>query len=421
MAEEIWNIACIAIILEYYRGEHSSMKISIVIPVYNVEKYLGECLDSLIRQTNKDFEVILVDDGSEDASGKICDEYVKLYPYITTIHNEHGGVTNARRCGLMHAKGEYIWFVDSDDRIDDNSCEILINLIKDYKVDIVGFSYERFNMDNVVVNHGMKLGKYNVKRDLEYICNNIFTSSMTGERGIIRSLCTMVIKKEIIEYAYETISDEVQYAEDAALPIASILLCENFYLTDIILYFVRVRDGSIMHGANPNYYKHINEFYNYFANFIKGHQYQNLLKISLDRYMDELVILGLNQAFHYDGRVRIPNYVCNLKKYQDPKKIILYGAAIVGQSYRIFLQRNTSHSVVKWVDRNWKKYVEKGLQVDEISVIENTEYDFILLAVQRKKLADKIRANLHECFNIDDEKIYWESPTHILDYYNSNI
>ena len=91
--------------------------VSIIVPVYNVEEYLRECVDSILNQTYSDVEVILVDDGSTDQSGNICDEYAKMDSRIKVIHKKNGGVSAARNTGIGEASGEYLMFVDSDDAI----------------------------------------------------------------------------------------------------------------------------------------------------------------------------------------------------------------------------------------------------------------------------------------------------------------
>lgn len=97
------------------------MTFSIIIPVYNVEKYLNECVDSVLNQKNVDYEIILVDDGSTDNSGQICDEYLKKHSNVSVIHKVNGGLSDARNAGLESAEGDYILFVDSDDKIEENS------------------------------------------------------------------------------------------------------------------------------------------------------------------------------------------------------------------------------------------------------------------------------------------------------------
>lgn len=93
------------------------MKLSVIIPVYNSEKYLNECIDSVLSQDFEDFELLLINDGSTDKSGKICDEYAKKDKRVNVFHKENGGVSSARNLGLKYAKGEWIAFVDSDDRV----------------------------------------------------------------------------------------------------------------------------------------------------------------------------------------------------------------------------------------------------------------------------------------------------------------
>jgi len=118
-------------------------KISIIIPVYNTEKYLSKCLDSIIFQTYNNLEIILVDDGSPDNCGNICDEYAKKDERVKVIHRKNGGVSSARNEGLRNATGEYISFIDSDDWIELDMYESMIKKIKEKNVDAVRCSYTR--------------------------------------------------------------------------------------------------------------------------------------------------------------------------------------------------------------------------------------------------------------------------------------
>lgn len=110
--------------------------VSVIVPVYNVEKYIRKCIESIITQTYTNLDIILIDDGSTDKSGKICDEYEKLDTRITVIHKKNGGLSSARNSGLDIAKGKYIGFVDSDDYISIDMYEVLLRYMED-EVDIV--------------------------------------------------------------------------------------------------------------------------------------------------------------------------------------------------------------------------------------------------------------------------------------------
>lgn len=110
--------------------ENKNPKISVIVPVYNVEKYLRRCIDSILAQTFTDFELLLIDDGSKDSSGEICDEYARNDERVRVFHKENGGVSSARNLGLDNAKGEWVSFVDADDIIYSNNLDILFEVAR---------------------------------------------------------------------------------------------------------------------------------------------------------------------------------------------------------------------------------------------------------------------------------------------------
>ena len=114
-------------------------KVSIIVPIYNVEKYICECVQSLISQSYKNIEIILVDDSSPDSCGKICDEFAEKDSRITVIHKPNGGAASARNVGIDHATGDYICFVDSDDTVETNYVKTLIDALGDGDMAMCGF------------------------------------------------------------------------------------------------------------------------------------------------------------------------------------------------------------------------------------------------------------------------------------------
>lgn len=121
------------------------MKISIIIPVYRVEAYLGECIDSILCQEHSDFEVILVDDGSPDRCGAICDEYAAADHRVKVIHKENGGASDARNCGMTQANGEYVLFMDGDDFwADKQVLTRLVSRVRQTNPDILNYSYQKY-------------------------------------------------------------------------------------------------------------------------------------------------------------------------------------------------------------------------------------------------------------------------------------
>lgn len=173
-------------------------KISVIVPVYNVEKFIRRCLDSIINQTMKDLEIILVDDGSTDNSGVICDEYAKLDNRITVIHKENGGVGSARNRGLDVATGEWIAFVDSDDYIEKNMYETLYKTAIYENVDVCACFFKYLTVDNKILFNPTQEQldmnrKYNSKEFLKLIYKDEYIN------GICVSAWNKIYKKNIFD------------------------------------------------------------------------------------------------------------------------------------------------------------------------------------------------------------------------------
>lgn len=186
-------------------------EISIIVPVYNTEKYLDRCIRSITEQTFSDFELILIDDGSKDNSGFICDEWEKKDSRIKVIHQKNAGAGAARNAGLRVAKGEYIGFVDSDDWIEPQMYEVMYNAIEKYSAD-VGMcnilSRTEFSMHESYDNRKFP---FELKNQEEML--SIFFR-VHGEKGIL-SVCQRLIHKSVLKdfmFVEGTISEDVSAA-----------------------------------------------------------------------------------------------------------------------------------------------------------------------------------------------------------------
>ncbi len=163
-------------------------KISIIVPVYKVEKYIHKCIDSILAQTFTDFELILVDDGSPDNCGKICDEYAKQDSRIVVIHKENGGQSTARNAGLDIAKGEYVGFIDSDDWIEPDMYEILYNICTEHNCDVANCSSTIYFKDRTVVNGGHPLTIHNRQEAMKTMLEGKLYDECLWTKLIKRSL-----------------------------------------------------------------------------------------------------------------------------------------------------------------------------------------------------------------------------------------
>jgi glycosyltransferase involved in cell wall biosynthesis len=133
--------------------------LTVVIPVYNVEKYLKRCIESILIQEWKNYDILLVDDGSTDSSPQICDDYAKAYDFISVIHKKNGGLSAARNTGISNAEGEYVYFLDSDDWIEPNTFSDLAEVIESDQYDIISFNQEFVKSEHDIIKSDSKRTK----------------------------------------------------------------------------------------------------------------------------------------------------------------------------------------------------------------------------------------------------------------------
>lgn len=259
------------------------MKISIIIPVYNVKNYINNCLKSLINQTYKDIEVILVDDGSNDGSELICDECCKKYNFFKVIHKINGGVSSARNEGLKYATGEYIIFVDSDDIISTDLCERIIKIATEYKPDVIQYDFCKFNKVNEALIFNKKISEEKI--DCIIGIEEIYKSYFIDEK-IKRELWAKAYKKELLKNLK---FPEDRLAEDLATMYIILSKCNKIICINDHLYYYRVRNNSIMgSGSIKLYYDAMLAHYEIFE-FIKDNQ--KYFKIAYTNYFNNLMKL----------------------------------------------------------------------------------------------------------------------------------
>lgn len=210
--------------------------ISIIVPIYNVEKYLENCINSIINQTYKNIEILLIDDGSTDSSSKICDELSKEDSRIRVFHKKNGGLSSARNYGLDRMKGEYVTFVDSDDTIEKDYIEYMYNLIQKYNVSLSIIPY------NVVVN---ELKKYSIGSNYkeEKLTTEECLKRMLLEQGFTITACAKLYKKELFNKVRFPLN---KLCEDNGTTYKTILLCDNIAYGNISKYNYFKRANSIM-------------------------------------------------------------------------------------------------------------------------------------------------------------------------------
>ena len=219
--------------------------ISIIVPIYNVEKYLNRCVDSILAQTFTDFELILVDDGSPDNCGKICDEYAEKDSRIYVIHKENGGLSDARNAGLDIAKGEYVYFVDSDDYVEPDLLEKIIPYMQE-GCQLVPFEFLAEYDDGSVrlFNYSAAGSYYSFKSDEDRLG---FIINVFMKYGIGFEAWNRVFDRSIIEKYNLRFEDGTRIlAEDMYFSLCYLAHIEKIYVLKDCPYHYCLRKGSIM-------------------------------------------------------------------------------------------------------------------------------------------------------------------------------
>lgn len=225
--------------------------ISIVVPVYNVEKYLDRCVNSLINQTYKNIEILLVDDGSTDNSGAMCDKYASSHDFIKVIHKTNGGLSDARNFGIKEAKGEYISFVDSDDYVSNDYIEHMFETASKYSADVVATKLYDFYGDEDTSKDESSVN-YKVFSNIEAI-KTMFLGSVFGV-----SSCAKLFKKNL----FDNISFPLGYLYEDQLTLDKVLeKCTAVVYSSKKLYHYYQNSNGIMHGkCSERNIKSINKF-----------------------------------------------------------------------------------------------------------------------------------------------------------------
>jgi len=223
------------------------MLISVIVPVYNTEKYLPVCLESILMQTYRNIEVLLVDDGSKDESLRICEEYAKRDSRITVVRGEHQGSVIARKLGVERAQGEYCMFVDSDDWIAVNLIESMQELLSDESIDIVNYNMKSVEGGRETKWHyTVPEGVYEGQR-LENVYTKMMFDFEYGRPGIIQSLCTKLMKRKILLRSMEGVDSRIAMGDDAAVVYKAMLIADKVAVTHQCFYFYRIHSESLCH------------------------------------------------------------------------------------------------------------------------------------------------------------------------------
>lgn len=375
--------------------------ISVIVPVYNVSLYLERCVNSILKQTYGNLEIILVDDGSTDGSSEMCDVFSRRDDRVKVIHKKNGGIVSARKAGIQNAKGDYVAYLDSDDWIEPGMYEELAGWAIKNNADIVTSGLYR-DYDSFVVQEfdNLSEGIY----DTERIRNEILPVFMyTGElfkSGINVHFCNKLFKRELALHNQLKIDDIIRVADDAAFIYPSVIDARKIVITKKCFYHYCIRQDSVMGTGYQEELLGYRLVYKIIRNKIK--EYGKQIK---------LLTTQLNYLMLYNLLLKEPQTVIRIKKgtvfpfnnLRAGEKVILYGAGKFGNTLHRYFTEEDLCKIVLWVDK--LEDIKRGIEdYSKLRELPKNIYDKVVIAVLEGAMADDVYRKLVD-IGIKDDKI----------------
>ena len=391
--------------------------ISVIVPVYNSGKYLSRCIDSILAQTYKDLDVILLDDGSSDNSYEIMCQCTQKDSRVRAFKFEHKGVAYIRKKGIELAEGEFIGFVDSDDWIEPDMYSRFYEIMDSNKCELVSSDIyiHANNGDDWTVYDNYDRGLYT------NLHNEIFPTMLhdfaMDSKGLRCYLVTKLFRADMLKKTVENIDARVFYSEDAMILYRYCLQCKSIYIMREYFYHYDIYAGAAETKYNPN---EPNNMYWLFSNLKQAfetspyadvlmpqlYQYAILLNSRVFRGLYGMDLTQINQWVFFDCEKLFG------------KRIVVYGAGTCGYAFcKDFWKNGHADGVVAWVDKNpkgemkWEQRYIKEFQgtplgeVQPVSVLKSLEYDYIAVTIRKESVANEAIRELQEVWDIPREKI----------------
>ena len=376
--------------------------ISVLVPVYNIERYIGICLESIIKQKYNNLDIVVVDDGSTDRSGEICDLYAQKDNRIKVIHKANGGLVSARKAAMQAATGTYIGYVDGDDwigpdyysdlflKIDGNDCDAVV----------AGFSRDLFDsstpMSNVV-----STGCYEDEK-LNNLFSNMISTGAFFRHGITTYLWNKIFKREIIEEIQLGINDQISIGEDGAVVYPALLKCKKVLVTNNFAYHYRQREDSMLKKSRP-FEQEISQLqilYNQIYREIGQYPANLNLKRQLQKYLLSTCIIRSGGIIDSASGTKYLPFEKDLKG----KHVAICGAGTFGQQLEKRLRERKHCDITAWVDYDYWEYRRCCLNVDPLEKLTETTFDYIVLGTVDSQATQSMRERLVS-MGIDSAKI----------------
>lgn len=384
--------------------------VSVIVPVYNVEPYLRKCIESILHQDFSDFEVLLIDDGSTDKSGEICDIFSKKDSRIHVIHQKNMGLAATRRIGVSEASGGYIAFVDGDDWIDTDFISSLYEETKigGHVIDMVTSVHICEGSGGTKVStSAAEDGIYSRTEILYRILPIMSWDFAKDDRGILASVCVKLFRKELLDEIIRDVDPHITVGEDGAIVYPFLLKAQYITVTHYAGYHYMMNDASMLHRLSLDKFEDARVLHEYLNRKFEEAGLRPQLQDQIDQYTWSCVKQIIWGVYGFAPEDLLKPFTF----FDLPQgcRVVLYGAGKAGK--RIYREIVCSRyaEIVGWIDQNPDGLIRQ-MEIRSVPEISSVIFDYVLITVRNKEQVESIKVDLISN-GVEEGKILWAYPT----------
>ncbi|MBR6027693.1 MAG: glycosyltransferase [Clostridia bacterium] len=359
--------------------------ISVVVPVYMIDRYVGICIESILHQTYSDLEIVLVDDGSRDRCPEICDLYARKDSRIRVIHKPNGGLVSARKAGLQASGGAYIACVDGDDWIGPGFIESLYTAASATGADMVcaGFTRDLFSQSASFTN-AVPAGLYEGER-LKALWKEMLSCGRFYRPGVTTYVWNKLFRRQALLAPQMAVDARISIGEDGAVTYPALLGCKRVAVTENVAYHYRQREDSMLkqRACYSDEAEKLRYLYDYLLRWADGTDPALGIREQVTDYVLSIALMRSG------GRLPQDSYSTFDSRYFG-KDVVIYSAGTFGQQL-VSRFRETGHCrVTAWLDDDCWEYRRCCMDVDPVERITSLNYDYVLIATVDAQVAENV-------------------------------
>ena len=379
------------------------IEVSVIVPIYRIEKYLPQCVESLLKQSFKDFELILVNDGSPDSCPEICDAYAEKDARVKVVHKKNGGLLSARKAGLDAATGKYIAFVDGDDWVDKYYLDVLFKMADANAADFVVTGHFR-EFDGKIETIKPKVSGVFGEQEIQHkILPKAIYNGRFCEHDVATYVWNKLFKRSLLNKVLYDVPNDIIMGEDAAITYAYLAICKKLVISKIPVYYYRQRHDSIVKSIeNPKmeYYR-LGLLMNFLNTKLKSVLAPENLKVQITYYLYSQILVRSGGLICSEVKEVIYNPFVGVA---PGSSVVVYSSGSFGQHVLSTNNKLGFFEIVQWIDLDYHELNIGGNYVQPISAFDNTAFDHLIIAAINPSNYDAIKEEL-TLMGIDDKKI----------------